>query len=162
MASSTPSVSLHPLVRADGSATFTSTNPPRTTVIAAVHAPLDPPPARRDEQPASAILDVHIRPAHGIATPRFRRLEATLTSLLRAVVAVDMLPRALVRVTLQVSEEETLSIRSNGEKGKAIRNSELRGCFAYTCYCEYGFSGFVRWCGPSTYKRRRGVRDCIG
>ena len=54
-------VTLSPLHRADGSATFTSNG---YSVIAAVNGPIEV--QRRDELPEEAAIDVAIRPAAGV------------------------------------------------------------------------------------------------
>ena len=54
-------VTLSPLYRADGSATFTSNG---YSVIAAVNGPIEV--QRRDELPEEAAIDVAIRPAAGV------------------------------------------------------------------------------------------------
>ena len=54
-------VTLSPLHRADGSATFTSNS---CSVIAAVNGPIEV--QRRDELPEEAAIDVAIRPATGV------------------------------------------------------------------------------------------------
>lgn len=56
-------VSLNPLQRADGSATYSS-NSNGYTVIAAVNGPIEV--QRRDELPEEAAIDVAIRPASGV------------------------------------------------------------------------------------------------
>ena len=101
----TPSTTLHPLHRADGSATFTN---PLFTILAAVNGPLEAP--RRDELPDAALLDIHIRPAHGVGGPRERWIEYdVLAPLLRHVVVLTRThPRALIQVIVQVVREEEL------------------------------------------------------
>ena len=54
-------VTLCPLPRADGSATFTSNG---CSVIAAVNGPIEV--QRRDELPEEAAIDVAVRPAAGV------------------------------------------------------------------------------------------------
>lgn len=96
----TQSADLHPLHRADGSATYTSS---LTTILAAVNGPVEV--TRRDEIPDAAAIEVNVRPSSGIGGPRERWLESVIASTLRSVVLVHLHPRTLVQVTLQVTED---------------------------------------------------------
>ena len=91
---------LHPLQRADGSATYTSS---LTTILAAVNGPVEV--TRRDEIPDAAAIEVNIRPSSGVGGPRERWLESIIASTLRSVVLVHLHPRTLVQVTLQVTKD---------------------------------------------------------
>ena len=110
-------ITLSPLHRADGSATFTSNG---YSVIAAVSGPIEV--QRRDELPEEAAIDVAIRPAAGVGGKdrchsnhdpssmlltyligvRERHLESILQSTLRHVILVSAHPRTLIQVTLQI------------------------------------------------------------
>lgn len=110
-------VTLSPLPRADGSATFTSNG---YSVIAAVNGPIEV--QRRDELPEEAAIDVAIRPAAGVGGKdrccsnytsssmlltyvtgvRERHLESILQSTLRHVILVSAHPRTLIQLTLQI------------------------------------------------------------
>ena len=110
-------VTLPPLSRADGSASFTSNG---YSVIAAVNGPIEV--QRRDELPEEAAIDVAIRPAAGVGGKdrccsnynsssilliyvigvRERHLESILQSTLRHVMLVSAHPRTLIQVTLQI------------------------------------------------------------
>ena len=110
-------VTLSPLHRADGSATFTSNG---YSVVAAVNGPIEV--QRRDELPEEAAIDVAIRPAAGVGGKdrcysdhepssmlliyvtgvRERHLESILQSTLRHVILVSAHPRTLIQVTLQI------------------------------------------------------------
>ncbi|CAI6340997.1 unnamed protein product [Periconia digitata] len=93
-----PTTQLSPLHRADGSATYTSNG---YTIIGAVNGPIEV--QRRDELPTEATLEVNVRPAVGVGSPRERHLETLLHGALRSVVLTESLPRSLVQITLQVS-----------------------------------------------------------
>ena len=110
-------VTLSPLHRANGSASFTSNG---YSVIAAVNGPIEV--QRRDELPEEAAIDVAIRPAAGVGGKdrcysshepsstlliyitgvRERHLESILQSTLRHVILVSAHPRTLIQVTLQI------------------------------------------------------------
>ena len=96
----TQSASLHPLHRADGSATHTT---PHLTILAAVNGPVEV--SRRDELPDASFIEVNVRPASGVGGPRERWLESVVASTLRAVVLTHLHPRTLVQVTLQVVKD---------------------------------------------------------
>ena len=100
-----PELTTHPLVRADGSATFTSS---LFTILAAVNGPVEV--QRRDELPEEAAVEVNIRPSSGIGGPRERWMETVIASLLRSLLLVHMHPRTLVQVTLQVTKEPALKL----------------------------------------------------
>ena len=91
---------LHPLHRADGSATYTSS---LATILAAVNGPVEV--TRRDEIPDAAAIEVNIRPSSGVGGPRERWLESIVASTLRSVVLVHLHPRTLVQVTLQMTKD---------------------------------------------------------
>lgn len=101
-----PELVQHPLVRADGSATFSSS---LFTVLAAVNGPVEV--QRRDELPEEAAIEVNIRPSSGVGGPRERWLESIIASLLRSLLLVHIHPRTLIQVTLQVTKEPNLKIK---------------------------------------------------
>ena len=101
-----PELTNHPLVRADGSATFSSG---LFTVLAAVNGPVEV--QRRDELPEEAAVEVNIRPSSGVGGPRERWLESVIASLLRTLLLIHMHPRTLIQVTLQVTKEPSLKIK---------------------------------------------------
>ena len=108
------STTLSPLIRADGSATYTDNG---YSVIGAVNGPVEV--QRRDELPEEATVDVAIRPAAGVGGKlcsslvvgiiidsvlgvRERHLESIIQSTLRRVILVSAHPRTLIQVTLQI------------------------------------------------------------
>ncbi|KAI4099833.1 MAG: hypothetical protein LQ339_005748 [Xanthoria mediterranea] len=93
----TKDVVLSPLVRADGSASYTSDG---YSVIAAVNGPVEV--QRRDEIPEESAIDVVLRPAVGVGGVRERHLESIIERTLRQVILVSAHPRTLIQVTLQV------------------------------------------------------------
>ena len=101
-----PDLNHHPLIRADGSATFSS---PLFTILAAVNGPIEV--QRRDELPEEAAIEVNLRPSSGAGGPRERWLESVIHSLLRSVLLVHMHPRTLVQVTLQVTKEPGIKMK---------------------------------------------------
>ena len=96
----------HPLIRADGSATFSSN---LFTILAAVNGPVEV--QRRDELPEEAAVEVNIRPSSGVGGPRERWMETVIASLLRSLLLVHLHPRTLVQVTLQVTREPVLKLK---------------------------------------------------
>ncbi|KXL47582.1 hypothetical protein M433DRAFT_133355 [Acidomyces richmondensis BFW] len=102
-----PTLTTHPLHRADGSATLTT---PLHTILAAVNAPLDPTTASL-RLPSEAAIEIHIRPPCGVGGPKERWLETVLADLLREVILTREWPGRLVRVGLQVMRPT---------KGKAV------------------------------------------
>jgi 3' exoribonuclease family, domain 1 len=90
--------SLHPLNRADGSATYTSPN--GYSILAAVNGPVEV--QRRDELPDEAHIEVNVRPHDGVGQVKERHLELLIANTLRDVVFVQMFPRQMVQLTLQI------------------------------------------------------------
>lgn len=90
--------SLHPLNRADGSATYTSPN--GYSVLAAVNGPVEV--QRRDELPEEAHLEVNVRPYDGVGQVKERHLEVVIANTLRDVAHLHMFPRQMVQLTLQI------------------------------------------------------------
>ncbi|KAK8181064.1 ribosomal protein S5 domain 2-type protein [Phyllosticta citribraziliensis] len=88
---------LSDLHRADGSATFSQNG---YSVIGAVNGPIEV--LRRDELPEEAAIEVNVRPASGVGSPKERHLENLIHSTLRQVILVRNHPRTLIQVTLQV------------------------------------------------------------
>ncbi|KAI4281603.1 MAG: hypothetical protein L6R38_003581 [Xanthoria sp. 2 TBL-2021] len=90
-------VTLSPLGRADGSASYASNG---YSVIAAVNGPVEV--QRRDEIPEESAIDVVLRPASGVGGVRERHLESIIEKTLRQVILVSAHPRTLIQITLQV------------------------------------------------------------
>lgn len=130
-------VTLSPLHRADGSASFTSYG---YSVIAAVNGPIEV--QRRDELPEEAAIDVAIRPAAGVGGKdrcysshepsstlliyiigvRERHLESILQNTLRHVILASAHPRTLIQVTLQiVSSKEGSSNAGDLPQATSVR-----------------------------------------
>ncbi|KAF2705920.1 hypothetical protein K504DRAFT_413928, partial [Pleomassaria siparia CBS 279.74] len=102
-----PTALLSHLHRADGSATYTHAG---YTLIGSVNGPIEV--QRRDEQPEEATVEVNIRSAAGVGSPKERHLETVLHNTLRSVILTRSIPRTLVQITLQVKsfpEEESVS-----------------------------------------------------
>ncbi|GAB7350418.1 hypothetical protein MBLNU459_g1031t1 [Dothideomycetes sp. NU459] len=93
-----PSAHLSHLHRADGSATYELGG---YSVIGAVNGPIEV--QRRDELPDEAAIEVNVRPAVGVGSPKERHLESLIHSLLRHVVLTHAHPRTLIQVTLQLA-----------------------------------------------------------
>lgn len=89
--------SLSDLRHADGSATFSQNG---YSVLGAVNGPLEV--QRRDELPEEAAIEVNVRPASGVGSPKERHLETLIHNTLRHVILVRNHPRTLIQVTLQV------------------------------------------------------------
>ena len=132
-------VTLGPLTRADGSASFSSHG---YSVIGAVNGPVEV--QRRDELPEEAAVDVAVRPATGVGGRHFsstritkattekhlgvreRHLESIVQSTLRHVILVSAHPRTLIQVTLQVVEDQGDEFASCGLPQSASVSSTFR------------------------------------
>ncbi|KAL8687101.1 MAG: hypothetical protein Q9218_006630 [Villophora microphyllina] len=93
----TQTVTLSPLDRADGSASYISNG---YSIVAAVNGPIEV--QRRDEIPEEAAIDVVVRPAHGVGGVRERHLESIVEKTLRQIIIVSAHPRTLIQVILQI------------------------------------------------------------
>ena len=89
---------LHPLDRANGSATYNS--PSGHSILAAVNGPVEV--QRRDELLDEAHIEVNVRPSDGIGQVKERHLETIIARVLRNVVLVELFPRQMVQLTLQI------------------------------------------------------------
>lgn len=89
---------LHSLNRADGSATYTS--PRGHVVLAAVNGPVEV--QRRDELPEEAHVEVNLLPPDGVGQVKERHLELIIRNALRSVVHIQLFPRQMVQLTLQI------------------------------------------------------------
>ncbi|KAG9545886.1 hypothetical protein KCU77_g22047, partial [Aureobasidium melanogenum] len=89
-----PSADVSILHRADGSARYSAAG---YTVVAAVNGPIEV--TRRDELPQHAALEVNVRPAVGVGSPKERHLESLIHSTLRDIVLTHMHPRTLIQLT---------------------------------------------------------------
>lgn len=123
-----PELTNHPLIRADGSATHTTS---LFTILAAVNGPIEV--QRRDELPEEAAIEVNIRPCAGIGGPRERWLESVLAALLKSVLLVHVHPRTLMQVTLQVLKEPSSGVRVRRRLGDvavlpALVNAAFAAC----------------------------------
>ncbi|KAL8891049.1 MAG: hypothetical protein Q9215_001894 [Flavoplaca cf. flavocitrina] len=105
----TEDVTLSPLGRADGSASYANNG---YSVIAAVNGPVEV--QRRDEIPEESAIDVVLRPASGVGGVRERHLESVIEKTLRQVILVSAHPRTLIQITLQVIASPDDSKASNG------------------------------------------------
>ncbi|KAI5242236.1 hypothetical protein E4T43_04885 [Aureobasidium subglaciale] len=92
-----PQADVSILHRADGSARYSAAG---YTVVAAVNGPIEV--TRRDELPQHAALEVNVRPAVGVGSPKERHLESLIHSTLRDIVLTHMHPRTLIQLTLQI------------------------------------------------------------
>ncbi|KAF2438566.1 hypothetical protein P171DRAFT_423851, partial [Karstenula rhodostoma CBS 690.94] len=92
-----PEAILSHLHRADGSATYTHNG---YCIIGAVNGPIEV--LRRDEMPEEATVEVNLRPAAGVGSPKERHLETLLHNTLRSIILTPSIPRTLVQITLQV------------------------------------------------------------
>ena len=89
---------VHPLTRANGSVTYHSPN--GYSVLAGVNGPIEVP--RREELLQEAFLEVHVRPCDGHGGVKERHLETIIAKVLRDVVLVDLFPRQMIQLTLQL------------------------------------------------------------
>ncbi|XP_014555966.1 hypothetical protein COCVIDRAFT_27225 [Bipolaris victoriae FI3] len=107
-----PTVTLTHLNRADGSATYTQNG---YSIIGAVNGPIEV--QRRDELPEEAAIEVNLRPAAGVGSPRERHLETLVHNTLRSIILTQSIPRTLVQITLQVrslpEEDSTAGVNTS-------------------------------------------------
>jgi len=107
-----PTVTLTHLNRADGSATYTHNG---YSIIGAVNGPIEV--QRRDELPEEAAIEVNVRPAMGVGSPRERHLETLVHNTLRSIILTRAIPRTLVQITLQVrslpEEDSTAGVNTS-------------------------------------------------
>ncbi|KAK9448672.1 ribosomal protein S5 domain 2-type protein [Limtongia smithiae] len=85
------------LSRADGSAEWLAGS---TRIIASVSGPMEVP--RRDELPILATLEVVVQPDIGVSGTREQALQEQVRRALIPVVALDMHPRTLIQVVVQI------------------------------------------------------------
>lgn len=111
-------ITLHPLDRASGSATYTSPSS-KLTILSAVNGPLEV-PRRSDELPTSLLMGVNIRPHDGVAMVQERHLEELVRKTLQAVVLVKDYPRHLLQVVLQILRAERTA-----EEGSSVGDGYL-------------------------------------
>jgi exosome complex component RRP46 len=95
----TISITLHPLTRADGSATYTHA-PTNTTILCGVNFPVEAP--ARSSLPEECYVEVNVRPHNGVGQVKERHLEYLVADTLRSVVLLENYPRMMLQVTLQV------------------------------------------------------------
>ncbi|KAF2260163.1 hypothetical protein CC78DRAFT_523713 [Lojkania enalia] len=107
-----PEVVLSHLHRADGSATYTHNG---YCVIGSVNGPIEV--LRKDEQPEEATVEVNVRPAAGVGSPKERHLETLLHNTLRSIILTRSIPRTLVQITLQIrslpEEDSVLGVNTS-------------------------------------------------
>ncbi|KAF2112915.1 hypothetical protein BDV96DRAFT_579364 [Lophiotrema nucula] len=92
-----PQAVLSHLHRADGSATYAQNG---YSIIGSVNGPIEV--LRRDELPEEATIEVNIRPAIGVGSPKERHLETLIHNTLRSIILTRSIPRTLLQITLQV------------------------------------------------------------
>ncbi|KAK4983565.1 exosome non-catalytic core subunit rrp46 [Elasticomyces elasticus] len=105
-----PTASLSDLHHADGSATYSHGG---YTVVGAINGPIEV--QRRDELPEEAAIEVNVRPATGVGSPKERRLESIIHSTLRHIILTRNHPRTLIQVTLQLinTPEDEIFLRKD-------------------------------------------------
>lgn len=111
-----PSIQLHTLQSADGSATYQS---PAHTILCGVNYPLEV-QYRSKELPEDTYIEVNLRPHNAVAGVRERHVESIVKRLLQGVVLGEETPRCMLQVTIQVtdvSEDESLpgGVKSGGQ-----------------------------------------------
>ena len=109
---------LHPLHRASGSATYTSSTS-NLTILGVVNFPLEV-PRRSDEIPTELLIEVNVRPHDGIGMVKERHLEELVRKTLQAVVLIEDHPRCLLQVGLQILRAERTA-----EEGSSVTDGYL-------------------------------------
>ncbi|KAF2809050.1 uncharacterized protein BDZ99DRAFT_477528 [Mytilinidion resinicola] len=112
-----PQALLSPLHQADGSATYSANG---YSVIGAVNGPVEV--SRRDELPEEAAIEVIVRPAAGVGSPRERHLESLLRTTLQHIILTRAHPRTLIQLTLQIT---SLPDEESAGDGSALSYSSL-------------------------------------
>ncbi|KIX96148.1 uncharacterized protein Z520_07926 [Fonsecaea multimorphosa CBS 102226] len=110
-----PQASLHTLINADGSATYSA---PREgyKVIAGVNYPVEV-PYRSDEIPESTVIEVNLRPHNGVGMVKERHIEELIKRTLQAIVLGQETPRTMLQLTLQVLSVEGDESLPGGVRG---------------------------------------------
>jgi exosome complex component RRP46 len=133
----TISIALHPLTRADGSATYTHA-PTNTTILCGVNFPVEAP--ARSSLPEECYVEVNVRPHNGVGQVKERHLEYLVADTLRSVVLLENYPRMMLQVTLQVvsqgrDEQATGGGSGGGGQGESylpvlsgLVNAAVAGC----------------------------------
>ena len=125
-------VSLHPLTRADGSATYTHA-PTNTTILCGVNFPVEAP--ARSSLPEECYIEVNVRPHSGVGQVKERHLESLVANTLRSVALVEDYPRMMLQVTLQIMSQGGDEEATAGGQGEsyvpvlaALVNAAVAGC----------------------------------
>lgn len=129
-------LALQPLTRADGSATYTQLST-STTILCGVNFPVEAPP--RSLLPEECHVEVNVRPHNGVGQVKERHLECLVADTLRSMVLLEMYPRMMLQVTLQVMrqglDEESVGGGSAGGQGESylpilpgLVNAAVAGC----------------------------------
>lgn len=110
-----PQAILHPLVSADGSATYIA--PSRGyKIVAGVNYPVEV-PYRSDEVAESTFIEVNLRPHNGVSMVKERHVEELVRRTVQTIVLGEETPRTMLQITLQVVSVETDETLPGGVKG---------------------------------------------
>ena len=125
-------ISLHPLTRADGSASYTHA-PTSITILCGVNFPVEAP--ARSSLPEECYIEVNVRPHNGVGQVKERHLEGLVADTLRSVVLLEDYPRMMLQVTLQIMSQGRDEEATSGGQGESyvsilagLVNAALAGC----------------------------------
>lgn len=124
-----PTVTLHTLISADGSATYTSATNSHT-ILSGVNYPLEV-SYRSREIPESTYIEVNVRPQNAVAGVKEHHVEHLVTRVLQSIVRGEDTPRTMLQCTLQVTDVEVDESLPGGVKGGGQGESYLEllaGC----------------------------------
>src|SRR5947207_14302297 len=129
------SLVLHPLRRADGSATYTHAAT-KTTILCGVNFPTEAP--ARSSLPEECCVEVNVRAHNGVGQVKERHLEWLVADALRSVVLLETYPRMMLQVTLQLvsqARDEQAVSGGGGGQGESylpalagLVNAAVAGC----------------------------------
>ncbi|KIX05422.1 uncharacterized protein Z518_06294 [Rhinocladiella mackenziei CBS 650.93] len=109
-----PQATLHTLINADGSVTYSAPNH-GYQIAAGVNYPVEV-PYRSDEIPESTFIEVNLRPHDGVGMVKERHVEELIKRTLQTIVLGEETPRTMLQVTLQVVSVETDGSLPGGAK----------------------------------------------
>ncbi|KAK7203126.1 ribosomal protein S5 domain 2-type protein, partial [Myxozyma melibiosi] len=117
---STPATTTSFLFRADGSASWKVGS---AHLLASVSGPMEV--SKRDEEPTTAALEVVLRPDVGLSSPREQYLQDRIRKALTPVIILDLNPRTLIQLVIQIVESGDLQTHNRIALAAAINAAYL-------------------------------------
>jgi exosome complex component RRP46 len=162
------SLVLHPLRRADGSATYTHAAS-KTTILCGVNFPTEAP--ARSSLPEECCVEVNVRAHNGVGQVKERHLEWLVADALRSVVLLETYPRMMLQVTLQLvsqARDEQAVSGGGGGQGESylpalagLVNAAVAGCLdaGVSMRCSVVATTVAVMAGSGELKVDPGVKD---